>query len=340
MPRELKIEHNEISESAKHGTLVRTISAIVIIALVLPATLVGDWFFFAVCLVAGGIATFEIIRCVKKKYSPLIYIVSILLMVLIIIWPILKNIVNGQTIGAAYYLYNDYNSLSLSVMIIALGALLLFFLVIIDPNFSVRDACVIFAFLFLISLGIQCALVLRFYPQYLYHLENGASETYFNWYDSFESCTLALCIIVGNYMSDTGAFFTGMLFGKSKLNERISPKKTWEGFIGGICFSFIWTFLFGFILALFGHPMLPIFDEQHWYLILILAFIIPIFATFGDFIFSSAKRNYGIKDYSNLIPGHGGVLDRVDSLIVTVIVSCLYVLILSACIYGVGSPLF
>ncbi|MCD8195534.1 MAG: phosphatidate cytidylyltransferase [Coprobacillus sp.] len=340
MPRDEILEHNQLTKDQKHGTFIRTISAIVIIIIALPCILVGDWFYFALCLIGGGIATYELIRCVKHKYSPAIYVVSIIIMAALIIWPIFKNLYEGEASGPAYYLYNDYNSLSLSVILMVAGLLLLLLLVVIDPNFSVRDACLIFAFLVLIAIGIQCALILRFYPQYIYHLENGASDTYFNFYDSFESCSLAVCIIAGTYMNDTGAFFTGMLFGKSKLNERISPKKTWEGFIGGICFSFLFVFLFGFILALCNHPMLGIFDVDHWYLILILAFLIPLFGTFGDFIFSSAKRNYGIKDYGNLIPGHGGILDRVDSLIVTALVSALYVLICSALILGVGSPLF
>lgn len=111
------------------------------------------------------------------------------------------------------------------------------------------------------------------------------------------------------YGSDTGAYFSGRFFGKHKLIERISPKKTWEGFFGG--------WLLGFVLS-FGVSMLYSSSLNPW-LNLAVCVLAPVFAELGDLCFSSFKRAYGIKDFSSILPGHGGVLDRVDSLLANIL---------------------
>jgi phosphatidate cytidylyltransferase len=135
-------------------------------------------------------------------------------------------------------------------------------------------------------------------------------------------------------MTDTGAYFIGILFGKNKINPRISPKKTWEGFTGGIIISTLFSFVFAMILALCGHPILKCLDTDNWYLVLIISLIMPLFATLGDFTFSALKRHYEIKDFGNILPGHGGVLDRVDSLIFTATATAIVVSIILSFIYS------
>lgn len=112
-------------------------------------------------------------------------------------------------------------------------------------------------------------------------------------------------IIIATYCCDTAAYFSGRFFGKHKLNERISPKKTIEGSIGGWLFGAICSFVFAYFF-------IP--DMLLWEM-LATALILPISGQVGDLAFSAIKRCYGIKDFSNLLPGHGGVLDRLDSLI-------------------------
>ena len=116
-------------------------------------------------------------------------------------------------------------------------------------------------------------------------------------------------IVFATYGSDTAAYFVGRKLGKHKMNPRISPKKSWEGFIGGI--------LGGFAISLLASTM-------YWTSVdptinILLCLLCPAMAELGDLCFSAVKRYYKIKDYSNLLPGHGGILDRVDSLLANIL---------------------
>ncbi len=112
------------------------------------------------------------------------------------------------------------------------------------------------------------------------------------------------------FLSDTGAYFAGLTFGKHKLAPTISPKKTVEGLVGGVLGAIVGMLIYCLILAVF-------LDMPVNYGIGAVYGILGSFAgVFGDLSFSVIKRQYGIKDYGNLIPGHGGILDRFDSMIV------------------------
>lgn len=117
-------------------------------------------------------------------------------------------------------------------------------------------------------------------------------------------------IILGSLLilwaSDTGAYFAGTRFGKRKLFERISPKKSWEGFIGGAALALI--FVFG--LSYFLHSL----SLQQW---IIVGILIIVGGTFGDLIESLLKRSIAIKDSGDSLPGHGGFLDRFDGLLIS-----------------------
>lgn len=105
-------------------------------------------------------------------------------------------------------------------------------------------------------------------------------------------------------VTDTFAYFAGTLFGKHKLIERLSPKKTIEGSIGGIIGSVLFTILFVYV-----------FKIEHSILIYIFAIIISALSQIGDLFASHIKRNVGIKDYSHILKAHGGIMDRFDSLL-------------------------
>ncbi len=110
------------------------------------------------------------------------------------------------------------------------------------------------------------------------------------------------------FMSDTGAYFVGLAIGKHKLAPVVSPKKTVEGLFGGIAGAMLGMLLFCLVLQI-GFS----FKVNYWYA-LIYGFVGSLVAVLGDLGFSVIKRQTGIKDYGNLIPGHGGILDRFDSM--------------------------
>lgn len=115
---------------------------------------------------------------------------------------------------------------------------------------------------------------------------------------------IVLGLLLVTWCSDTAAYLVGSMIGKTPLFPRISPKKTWEGTLGGAAVTLIFTFILSqFILEL---------SLINWF---VLAFIIIIFGGFGDLIESMLKRSFQIKDSGHLLPGHGGILDRFDAFI-------------------------
>ena len=114
------------------------------------------------------------------------------------------------------------------------------------------------------------------------------------------------------WSSDSFAYFTGRLFGKHKMAPKISPKKTWEGFVGGVIFTLV--------LGYFIEQKFPEL-RGNW---IIVGFLVSVFAPIGDLVESQLKRTFGVKDSGNIIPGHGGVLDRLDSFIIAAPVVYLY----------------
>jgi phosphatidate cytidylyltransferase len=125
-------------------------------------------------------------------------------------------------------------------------------------------------------------------------------------------------IIIGFFIliwaNDTGAYLTGMTFGRHKLMERISPKKTWEGFFGGMAIAAL--------VAWFLSGWLGVVDNYHW---IAIAVIITVTGTYGDLVESMLKRSTGVKDSGTILPGHGGFLDRFDSAILSFPVVYLFI---------------
>ena len=110
------------------------------------------------------------------------------------------------------------------------------------------------------------------------------------------------------FLSDSGAYFAGMYLGKHKLAPTISPKKTVEGVFGGIAGAILGMMIFGLVLSLGFHL------RVNFLLCIVYGILGSLASVLGDLTFSVIKRQAGIKDYGNLIPGHGGILDRFDSM--------------------------
>jgi len=130
---------------------------------------------------------------------------------------------------------------------------------------------------------------------------------------------ILITIIALIWTNDTFAYLIGKNFGKRKLLPSISPKKTVEGFIGGVIFSII----SGFLLAKYY------IHAKQFYFWIIIALIVGVFSTLGDLIESKFKRIAGVKDSGNIMPGHGGILDRLDSIIFVAPFIYLFYLILN-----------
>ena len=108
------------------------------------------------------------------------------------------------------------------------------------------------------------------------------------------------------WVTDSGAYFTGRAFGKNKLWPEISPNKTIEGFVGGIVLAVIAAMIMQFI-----EP----FENISFGLLIFVTIVASIFGQMGDLVESAIKRHYDVKDSGNILPGHGGILDRFDSLL-------------------------
>ena len=160
----------------------------------------------------------------------------------------------------------------------------LFFIAILFADITLDDIASVF--MMSIILGIAAFSILRIY-------------------DRSSGSLMMIYILIASFGCDIAALYTGMLFGKHKLNERVSPKKTIEGAIGGWFFGALLSGIFAFFFL--RQAFFPYF--------VIMSLVLPIVSQIGDLSFSLIKRNYNVKDFGSLIPGHGGVLDRVDSLL-------------------------
>lgn len=132
-----------------------------------------------------------------------------------------------------------------------------------------------------------------------------------------ETFLLALFIMI--WINDTGAFLVGSQFGKRRLFERLSPKKSVEGFVGGLVFNIAAGAIFcTYCSSFFGMPA----NYAAW---IGLAVLVTLFATWGDLAESMIKRALDIKDSGHLIPGHGGILDRIDSFLLVMPAAAVYI---------------
>jgi phosphatidate cytidylyltransferase len=138
-------------------------------------------------------------------------------------------------------------------------------------------------------------------------LWGGMSLKLFQFGQGWEECSKFLVVMTTLWACDSAAYFAGKFFGKRKFSPKISPKKTWEGAIGGTLFAIFWFWIWtksGFGYAVFDVPFAAAAG---------LAFAIAVAGQLGDLLISALKRWSGIKDSGGILPGHGGALDRADS---------------------------
>jgi len=153
-------------------------------------------------------------------------------------------------------------------------------------------------------------------PMIIIHLFD--TQDYNNTLHNEYNNSLLLFIYTLTWTFDTFAYLFGTRFGRHKLLPSISPKKSWEGFFGGAFITIITALL-----------ITNMFENLNQYNTLIISIFLPITATIGDLVASSFKRAANMKDFGNLIPGHGGVIDRMDSFMITIPAIYLYIQIIA-----------
>ncbi len=250
----------------------RVISATVALALFVPILLYGGWVFeIAVLLLAiQGLREFIHIKETRKKMPDFVKVMSFLLLTIMVLSK------SGM---------EEFNFLVDFRLISALFLAYLIPVVMYHKRevYSVNDAFYLISGLFFIGTAFNLLILIR-----------------------NTSLLYIVYLFIITIMTDTYAYFIGSLIGRHKLLEVISPKKTWEGSIGGTLFGVLIGATFFHVVV---NPTIPI------YFVTLMTLFLSIIAQFGDLVFSSIKRYYGKKDFSNIMPGHGGILDRLDSII-------------------------
>lgn len=305
------IKTNEVSKEAKATLKRRTIYALMMLAVFIPCLVLGGWFYLALIVLIIGAATYEIATAPSHKLSWFVWAVTFVVMYSLIFWIMLKT--NFQDNWEHFNINTSFTEINLSPIALAVMIGLFLFVVIVkNKEFRLVDACYLIAMTLLLALGFQAVLCVRYLPFERFAAIDGfdINQPVFKY---GQSMFLMLYLLIAIFFNDIGAYITGMLFGKHKMTPRISPKKTWEGFIGGVVLSFLLSVTFGLVVAHCGFPMLPIFTIDKWYWVVLISAILPLIGVLGDLSFSAIKRQFGKKDYSNVLGPHGGVLDRIDS---------------------------
>lgn len=169
-------------------------------------------------------------------------------------------------------------------------------MILLSDKIVVKDVIVSYSLTTLITWSLSCLIKLR---------DFGGS------YASF----YILLALGAAWFADTGAYFCGVIFGKHKLCEKISPKKTVEGFWGGTIFCVLFLNITAFIFE--NYVFVRAISVNYFY-VTIIALLGSVISTIGDLSFSIVKRGCNIKDFGSVIPGHGGILDRFDSVVFVV----------------------
>ena len=253
----------------------RIVFGFIYVALVISASLLGPLFFYSLFLVFMLICLYEFIKIIELKS----------------IYPYLLGITSFFTAVISnnnLIVFKDDMSEKIILSVFVIAVYFAFILALVSSR-KVGIQYLGKNFLSFMYVVLPFSLLIKI--------------PYLNFDGTFDT-SIIIGILILIWSNDVFAFLIGKNFGKHKLIERVSPNKTIEGFLGG----FIFTFIAGYLVAKFCFSIQPL----QWFTI---AIIVSIFGVLGDLIESMFKRQAHIKDSSNLLPGHGGFLDRLDSII-------------------------
>ena len=250
----------------------RIISAIVMIAIFVPLLIIGETPFTVFMTILAVLGLYELmhIRETRKPFPLFVKIFAYLIVIFIA----------TSNYKSVEFLYNvDYRAMTLIMFAFLIP------MVYIDDTkkYNINDALFLIGSVLFIGLSFNLLIITR-----------NADITYI------------VYLLLITTITDTFAYFTGLLIGKHKLCPNISPKKTVEGLIGG-------TFMGTFVASIYY--ITAIDTTYPLIIILVMTLFLSLIGQIGDLVFSMIKRYYSRKDFSTLIPGHGGILDRLDSII-------------------------
>ncbi|WP_278585610.1 phosphatidate cytidylyltransferase [Coprobacter fastidiosus] len=269
--------------------IIRAITGILFIGIIIGAILYSKYTLLALLLVITTLTLTEFYRLIEGSNLPKL--------------TLFVNILGGNYLTLSLYLYASDILPAFSKGVVFIPYLIYFLCCfIIQLYMKDKDPITRWSHSFMgqvyIALPIGLLSFLAFEP----------SSTFL-----FYNPWLLLSFFAFIWINDTGAFLVGSAIGKKRLFERISPKKSWEGFWGGIAFNLV--------LAYILSTQFNVLSQLEWYG---LAITVSIFATLGDLCESLLKRTLQIKDSGSILPGHGGMLDRFDSVLLAAPAAVIY----------------
>lgn len=263
----------------------RVISAAVVFAIFIPIFLIGGFTFNIAfyILTVLGLKEFMKVKEKEKKFPDFIRLIAYIMITILYF----QCTLNGE-----WNFSFDYRMISALFLTLLLPVVLYHN----EKVYNIKDAFYLLGGVFFL----------------------GFSMSLFYMYRSIGLELLVFLFLI-TIITDTYAYFSGMLIGKNKLLEVISPKKTWEGtIIGSLVGTFVCT---AFYLTVIN-------PEASMFSVSIIVLFLSLIGQFGDLFFSAIKRKYNVKDFSNIMPGHGGILDRLDSIIFVLLAFTFFINIL------------
>jgi len=256
--------------------ITRIISGVVLLPLLFFFLIKGGYWLQGAVIFFSMIGLYEFYRAFSQKKMNLAHIIGFAFSAFFLVF--------------AEFIINESNIFNIFVSVFLV--FLLVYMVAFHKVSDVKDILITFFGFFYVP----------FLMSHIFMVRNYVYGEYFVW-----------LIFITAFGCDTGAYFTGMLFGKHKLIPELSPKKTIEGAIGGVIVATAISLLYG--LYIDNHFVTDWVDTPN--LCVLTGIIGSILSQFGDLAASTLKRYVGLKDYGHLIPGHGGMLDRFDSVLLT-----------------------
>jgi len=256
---------------------IRILTGVVCIAILLPFIVFSHtWALVVFTLVCSLIGVYEMLKCTGNLNKAVIAVPSFLVAAAAQILPKINALKGDRFTSALLLIYVSYGVILMTGAVFSKGKV------------KVADAAISVTTTMYISFGFSALILLR---------------------NSEYGMVLFILAMLIPWVCDAMAYFVGVTCGKHKLIPEVSPKKTVEGAIGGIVGVCVAVAIFGLVMQ-FGFNKVP-----NYLMLMALAFVGGLLGMCGDLVASLIKREYGVKDYGTLFPGHGGVMDRFDSII-------------------------